>query len=146
MIFRLFKKYIRISKTERKILNRTFLWIIYAFILVRFVPLRWFSKLLGKFKEETIVDLNNMQMEIVFLVKKNITRWKKYLPWKVKCFEEAIVAKKILNKYNIQTTLYLGVNKNKENGLVAHAWLKAGNKVIAGEKGSEKFVVVGFYS
>jgi len=146
MIFKLFKKYIRISKTERKILNRTFLWFIYAFILVRFVPLRWFSKLLGKFKEESIVDLDIMQMEIVFLVKKNIMRLKKQLPWKVKCFEEAIVAKKILYKYNIQTTLYLGVNKNKENGLVAHAWLKAGSKVIAGEKGFEKFVVVGFYS
>ena len=146
MIIRLFKKYIRIDKTERMILNQTFLWFIYAFILVRFIPLRWFNSLLGEYKKETIVDLDKSHLDLVHLVKKNIRRWKRFLPWKVKCFEEAIVAKKILERYNIQTTLYLGVNKDNNNELNAHAWLKAGSKIITGEKGFERFVVVGFYS
>ncbi|MCK5168260.1 MAG: lasso peptide biosynthesis B2 protein, partial [Bacteroidales bacterium] len=83
---------------------------------------------------------------LIQMLRKNIRRWKRYLPWKVKCFEEAIAAKKVLEKYKISSTLYMGVDKNAEKELIAHAWLKVGNEIIIGKKGHEKFVVVGFYS
>ncbi|MBU8892226.1 MAG: lasso peptide biosynthesis B2 protein [Bacteroidales bacterium] len=145
-MFKLLRKYYSIDKTERKILNRTFFWLIYAFILVRIVPLKWFSHLLGEFKNEVVVEINSGQKGLIQMLRKNIRRWKRYLPWKVKCFEEAIAGKKVLAKYKIGSTLYLGVDKNTNKELIAHAWLKAGNEIIIGKKGFEKFVVVGFYS
>ena len=94
-MFRLVKKYCSIDKTERKILNRTFIWLIYAFALVRFIPLRWFSSLLGEFnRHKTEVDLNNQEIQYIHLFRRNLKRLKKVLPWKVKCFEEAIAGKK----------------------------------------------------
>ncbi len=146
MMFKLFKKYYSIDKKERKILNRTFFWLIYAFVLVRMIPLRWFSHFLGEFKKEVAVEINSGQKELIQMLTKNIRRWKRYLPWKVKCFEEAIAAKKVLEKYNIKTTIYLGVAKEGEKNLIAHAWLKVGDEIIIGKKGADKFVVVGFYS
>ena len=77
---------------------------------------------------------------------KNMRRWKRRLPWKVKCFEEAITLKKVLEKQDILSTLFLGVDKNECKELIAHAWLKAGKQIVAGDKGVDKFVVVGFYS
>ena len=145
-MFSLLKKYFRINIIERTILNRTFLWLIYASVLARAIPLKWFSYLLGDFKKEINIDLDSKQLELILVLKKNIRRIKRILPWKVKCFEEAIAAKKVLEKYNISSTLYLGVDKNKEKELIAHAWLKVGKDVIIGEKGFDKFVVVGLYS
>lgn len=157
-MFRLLRKYFGINTIERKILNRTFLWLIYASILARIIPLRWFSSLLGDFKPARLsadkacpaggeeINIDSKQLELILVLKKSIRRIKKTLPWKVKCFEEAIAAKKVLEKYKINSILYLGVDKNKEKKLIAHAWLKVEKDVVIGKKGSDKFVVVGFYS
>ncbi|HAF31145.1 MAG TPA: lasso peptide biosynthesis B2 protein [Bacteroidales bacterium] len=145
-MFKLLRKYYSIEKTERKILNRTFIWLIYAFILVRIVPLRWFSHLLGDFNNEIHCDLSVNEINLISFTKKNIRRLKKRIPWKVKCFEEAIAAKKVLEKYKINSTLYLGVNKSVKNSLIAHAWLKSGDVFITGEKGHKQYAITGFYS
>ena len=145
-MFKLLRKYFSIDKTERKILNRTFFWLIYAFVLVRIVPLRWFSHLLGEFESVVAIDLNENQLLVINKIKKNLRRLKKHLPWKVKCFEEAIAIKKVLQKFNINSTLYLGVDKKNKKELIAHAWLKCGKKIVTGERGYEKYTIVGFYS
>lgn len=145
-MFKLFRKYYSIDKTERKILNRTFFWLIYAFILVRLIPLRWFSHRLGEFNKETEVEIKEDQNDLIIRLRKNIRRLKKQIPWKVKCFEEAITAKKVLEKYNVKTTIYLGITKDSEEKLIAHAWLKSGDVFITGEKGHEHFAITGFYS
>ncbi|NOQ26732.1 MAG: lasso peptide biosynthesis B2 protein [Bacteroidales bacterium] len=145
-MFKLLKKYFSLKKTERKILNRTLFWLIFALILVRLIPIKWFSNLLGVFNKEIKLDLNNKQLLLISVLQKNIRRLKKRLPWTVKCFEEAIAAKKILEKYNIKTTIYLGVAKKEEEILIAHAWLKSGDVFISGRKGHKQHTVVGFYT
>lgn len=154
-MFRLFKKYFSISIIERKILNQITVWLMFASVLARAIPLKWFSSLLGDFNtthltvdkaegEENILD--SKQLELILVLKKNIRRIKKILPWKVKCFEEAIAAKKVLEKYNIFSILYLGVDKNKKKELIAHAWLKVGDLFITGERGRKKHAIVGYYT
>lgn len=145
-MFELFNKYTSIVKIERKILNQTFFWLIYAFILVRFIPLKRFSNLLGVFNKEMKLELNHKQLLLVSVVQKNIGRLKKRLPWNVKCFEEAIAAKKTLEKHNVKATIYLGVAKKDKNKLIAHAWLKSGDVFITGKKGHKHHTVVGFYT
>ena len=145
-MFRLLKKYFTISKLERRTLNQIFFWLIYSFILVRLIPLRWFNHILGDYNKELNTELDENKREVIRLIKKQIRRCKRVIPWKVKCFEEAISAKKVLEKQSIETTLYLGVDKDKEKKLIAHAWLKIGGFIITGRQGHEKFKVVGFYS
>lgn len=146
-MFRKVRKYYSIDKTERRILNRTFIWLVYAFVLVRFIPLRWFNSMLGEYNNtKAEVDLNTDQIQLIEIEKKNLRRLKKFLPWKVKCFEEAITAKKVLNRYNIESTLFLGVAKEEESNLKAHAWLKSGEVFVTGERGYTNYTVVGFYS
>jgi len=146
MMFRLFTKYLSINKAERKILNRIFFWLIYAFFLVRWIPLRWFTHLLGVNQLKNELEFDKDQLELVQIVKKNLRRCKKIVPWKVKCFEEAIAAKKVLQGLGISSTLYLGVNKSNKDELIAHAWLKNGSIFVTGELGAEKFKIVGFYT
>ena len=145
-MFKLFKKYYKIDKKERIILNQTFFWLIYAFVLARIIPLKWFNSVLGKFKKEIEVETNESQHQLIDVLRKNTRRLKRKLPWKVKCFEEAIAVKKVLEKHQLKSTIYLGVSKDNKSKLIAHAWLKIGDEFITGKKGYEKFTVVGFYS
>lgn len=145
-MLKLFKKYLSIEKIERDILNRTFFWLIYSFVLVRMIPLKWFNSILGEYRKKGNEVLTKEQIGIITILTKNIRRLKKHLPWKVKCFEESIAAKKVLEKYKIKSTIYLGVAKKGEKNLVAHAWLKSGEFFVTGEKGHKKHVVVGNYS
>jgi hypothetical protein len=145
-MFSQLKKYFKQSNLEREILNQTFAWLLLSFILVRIIPLRWFSSLLGGFKKEIETELKATDLVKITSVKKSIKRIKKILPWKVKCFEEAIAAKKVLEKYRIKSTLYLGVDKNENKQLIAHAWLNNGDFKITGGNVATKFRVVGFYS
>ncbi|MGC9375050.1 MAG: lasso peptide biosynthesis B2 protein [Bacteroidales bacterium] len=145
MILKLLIKYFNAPRLEKRLLRQTFYWLVVSFIWVRWLPLRWFSHRLGTFRKESADALQEGQEELIGKAQQALRRLKRRLPWKVKCFEEAITVKKSLKKYGIESTLYLGVKKDEEKKLKAHAWLKAGGRVVAGEKGHQAFTVVGFY-
>ncbi|MFP4025898.1 MAG: lasso peptide biosynthesis B2 protein [Thiohalospira sp.] len=145
-MFQLLIKYFKTTPLEKRLLRQTFFWLVVSFIWVRWLPLRWFSKKLGTFRKAIDVDLQERQEQLIRKTQNALRRLKRRLPWKVKCFEEAIAVKKVLFFYGIESTLYLGVKKEGEQNLKAHAWLKAGGRLVAGEKGHKTFSVVGFYS
>lgn len=145
-MFQLFTKYFKTTPLEKRLLRQTFYWLLVSFFLVRFVPLRWFTGVLGTFRKETDVEINALQEQTIKKARQALRRIKRRLPWKAKCFEEAITVKKVLKSYGIESALYLGVKKAEEQNLKAHAWLKTGGRVVAGEKGHKTFSVVGFYS
>lgn len=68
----------------------------------------------------------------------------KYTPWESKCLVRALVVCWILKHYNIPTTLYLGVAKDKT--LLAHAWLRCGPCIITGGDVQRNFVEVAKFS
>ena len=145
-MFKLLVKYFKTPPLEKRLLRQTFFWLVVSFIWVRWFPLRWFSKSLGTFRTAMDDDLQEGQEQLVRKAQHALRRIKRRLPWNVKCFEEAIAVKKVLKRYGTDSTLYLGVKKEGGESLKAHAWLKTGGKVVAGERGHKEFTVVGFYS
>lgn len=61
-----------------------------------------------------------------------------YIP-KATCLTQAITAKIILSRYNIQSHLKIGVMKKDK--FEAHAWLEINNKIILGES-EQKFELI----
>ena len=49
---------------------------------------------------------------------------------------------KMLERRQIESTLYLGTAKDESGKLIAHAWLRSGPFYITGAEGMEKFTVV----
>lgn len=145
-MFQKIKKYRTLTKAEKQTHWLVLKWLLYGFILVRLVPLKWFSHLLGTFRKEEEENNSEKYLSEIREVKRAIKRIKKTLPWKVKCFEEAIAAKKALERMAIGSTLYLGVNKKDKEQLAAHAWLKKGTIFVTGKQGHEKYAVVGYYT
>jgi hypothetical protein len=121
-------------------------WSGIARILIVFVPLKRFSFILGTHMKETPVSSVNENMDLLKSVSIAISRASRYVPWRCKCYEQAIAAKVILRGYGIETTLYYGVAKDQDNKLIAHAWVRCGDYIITGRQGMKRFTVVGTFA
>lgn len=124
-----------------------FLAIYYSSIsrfLTLFISFKKYSKKIGKQGIETSYEEIENEA-FVLVVKKSINRIKNILPWRFACLEQAITAKKMLNRKNIPSTVYFGLSKSN-NDLTAHAWVRVGNKFIAGASNIENFTVIAYFS
>jgi hypothetical protein len=121
-------------------------WTGIARVLIVFVPLKRFSFLLGTHMKETPVSPANENMDLLKSVSIAISRASRYVPWRCKCYEQAIAAKVILRGYGIETTLYYGVAKDQDNKLIAHAWVRCGDYIVTGRPGMKRFTVVGTFA
>lgn len=102
--------------------------------------------LLGTRREETPlepVDAANADMKKIGRVVAIISR---HTPWKSKCLVQALAARAMLNRRGIENTLYLGVAKDGQNGMVAHAWLRSGTEVVTGGPEYKRFAVVAHFT
>lgn len=59
-----------------------------------------------------------------------------YVP-KASCLTRSIVAKTILERYNYKSEIKIGVAKDDEGHLNAHAWVEVANKTVIGGSGIE---------
>lgn len=58
------------------------------------------------------------------------------VPWQSMCLVRALTAKKMLNDKGYPCTLYMGVKKDENGAMLAHAWLRCGESYITGGNGN----------
>jgi hypothetical protein len=54
------------------------------------------------------------------------------MPWRADCIIQALAAERWLRRRGIPSALFFGVPKEPRKEFVAHAWLKAGERVVTG--------------
>ncbi|WP_295634738.1 lasso peptide biosynthesis B2 protein [Novosphingobium sp.] len=54
------------------------------------------------------------------------------VPWRADCMVQAIAAQNWLGRYNIPSTMTIGVRKDAAAGFGAHAWLAVGDVLVTG--------------
>ncbi|MDA3779313.1 MAG: lasso peptide biosynthesis B2 protein [Bacteroidales bacterium] len=139
-------KFFKISSSERQMLIML-LWNFLIFsTITRLLPIRKYTRLIGEYKNESNYKLKDKDIETIKIFRKSLKRAKRIFLIKVKCQTEAISAKRVLKKFNIPATMYLGVSRNSSENLIAHAWLKSDNKNLTGGENDNKFTVVAYYS
>lgn len=123
------------------LLFETYIYLGYA----RILKVKRFSKVapsLGETMEETSPGPNLNDRRVLGEISQAIQIMSKYTFWESECLVKAIAAMKMLEKRNIESTLYLGMAKDESGGLIAHAWLRSGPFYISGMEGMERFTVV----
>jgi hypothetical protein len=70
----------------------------------------------------------------------------RYTFWESQCLVKAIAAMKMLEKRQIESTLYLGTAKDETGNMIAHAWLRSGPFYITGVEEMKRFTVVGKFA
>ena len=61
------------------------------------------------------------------------------VPWDGRCFAQALAAIYMLRRRGLEGTISFGVQHGSSAGIEAHAWVRLGSSVVAGESGYEQF-------
>jgi len=94
--------------------------------------LNWLQNHKEDIPSETIVK------EVFYTIRKI----DKYAFWTTTCYTQAIAARLIFKRKKIKSEIYLGMTKDENGNLLAHAWTKVGNKVVTGGGNLEKYKVL----
>lgn len=106
------------------------------------IPFRYLSKYMGDLREESSNVVSEEQYREAGRIAWAISKVAKYTPWQSKCLVQALTAQFLLYHKGIESTLYLGVTKDKsDNNLLAHSWIRCGEFFVTGGNG-ENFTKV----
>ena len=140
------QRFLKLPRTEINLFIQTCILSLISSLMVSILPMRLYIKWLGeKGKESSVSAIEGKSMEI-FLIEKTMRRIVRHLPWRPKCLSRAITAKILLNRRKISSTIYLGVAKDGDIKMVAHAWLRCGNIIVSGKEEMQKFTPVVFFT
>jgi hypothetical protein len=127
------RKFFQIPGRERALMLEALYWLMIYTFLIYIIPFRWWQDRIGRkmqpWQEEYV---SKGQMQKIGLIRRSVFRAKKALLGFPKCFALSLTLKKMLQKRGIDSTLYLGVKKNGNESLIAHAWLKSGDITVYG--------------
>ena len=135
-------KFLKMSCTDKDILIGAFLLTGIIRFSILFVTFSKLAKLCGKYDEESTYNLPDKQISIGNKVGYLVYSVSKYTPWESKCLVKALTAQIMLRKKKISSTVYLGVAKDENKKLIAHAWLRCGKNIITGNDERYGFTTV----
>ncbi|WP_407869444.1 lasso peptide biosynthesis B2 protein [Paenibacillus sp. P36] len=114
--------------------------------LLLFLPFSRVAPSLGAQMEETTNSQTLPNKATLSRVHDAIQIMSQHTFWESKCLVKAIAALKMLEKRQIESTLYLGTGRDESGKMVAHAWLRSGPYYITGADGMERYAVVGKFA
>jgi hypothetical protein len=110
--------------------------------LIKCFPFSKVAPLLGEQMDETAYTYSDNSLKFIRPVSHAINVMSGYTFWESKCLVKAIAGMKMLERRNIESTLYLGTGKDEIGKFIAHAWLRSGPFYVTGSEGKEKFTVI----
>lgn len=110
-----------------------------AMLTIKFNKLK---KHMGKHNTESPMEVDLKTYNTTRSIRRAVLKASRYTPWESKCLVQALTVQKMLKHRNISSTIYLGVNKDKENNLAAHAWSRVGTMIVTGGELKDEFTQV----
>ena len=142
-----FTRFLSLSNRRRWLLLEASLWLGLARAAVLTLPLRRIMAALGQ--RPTMIELSppptnlsEIQQGEIQQVTWAIRLISRRTPWQSNCLAQALAGQIMLRRRRIVSMLYLGVMKEADNGLVAHAWLRSNGCIVTGDGQLEKYAVV----
>ncbi len=101
--------------------------------------------LLGKLNAEA-VGVEAQDEAFYGHLRRALSRAMKALPVDMKCYEQALAAKRMSRRRQQPLTVYFGVKKEGAEELKAHAWTQWENRFVTGKTGHKQYEIVAFYN
>lgn len=133
------------DKKTKRMLIEAFIFLAWARIL-KAIPFSKVAPTLGVFMNETSLNDNETNGKIVRNISQAIHIMSRYTFWESECLVKAIAAMKMLERRQIESTLYLGTAKDESGKMIAHAWLRSGPIYITGFEVMNRFTVTGKFA
>lgn len=137
-------KFFRRTPRERMLWLEALLALCWAKLLVQIVPFRRLAPRLGVPQSETVGLLSPEHHRTSLEISWAVQAAARHVPLGFVCLPQALAARRMLSTRGIASTLYFGVAPgSKDPGdIESHAWLRAGAKIVTGEREALRHVVV----
>lgn len=109
------------------------------------IPFRIFSPLLGMHMHDSPTSDAGEHAWAIAEVCRSVDVAATWVPWAATCLTRAVAIKLMLGRRRCPSTLYLGV-RVRDNTLFAHAWLRAGNRIVSGAQEAMNFTPVAWFT
>jgi hypothetical protein len=140
------RKFLGLSPPKRRLLIEAALLTGVARLAVMLLPFRWIAAWLGRQKEETAAGCDGENQQVLSRLRWAVAAASRHVPWQAKCLVQAMTARSMLKRRSITGTLYLGLAKDPQGKLQAHAWLRSGDTIVAGGVSMRTFTVVSTFA
>jgi hypothetical protein len=134
------------SWSDRRLLIEALALLCWARLLIRIVPFRWIAPCLGRPMAESPVDVGDAQRQLALRVAWAVQAVARHVPLGFVCLPQAVAAKWMLRRRRLPSTLYLGLQRQKECAATAHAWLRVGDLILTGRRESSLHTVVATFA
>lgn len=133
-----------INNRHKKLTLMAYLLTGYYRLCVLCFPFEKLKKMLGIINEESTQSESINNYKEAKLIQWVVNHVAHNSPWDSKCLVQAWTAQRLLKNKNISSTLYLGVGKDDEGKMIAHAWLRSGQLYVTGGNGEGYAIVARF--
>jgi hypothetical protein len=114
--------------------------------IIKCFPFAKVTPLLGEKMGETPYFNTRQNLEMAEKVSQAIAKMGHHTFWECKCLVMALAGMKMLERRKIESTLYLGISKDENGKMIAHAWLRSGTFYVSGKEGMGRFTIVGKFA
>ena len=129
-------KFLRRNGSDRLLLLEALAWLCWARLLLVTVPFRWIARRLGRQMGVSTASLAESDRLLVQRVSWAVQAVSIHAPLGFVCLPQAMAAKWMLRRRGLESTLYLGLRAGERATLSAHAWLRAGDRILTGRSES----------
>lgn len=125
-------KFLRHDWSGRGLLLEALAWLVWSKLLLLLIPFRWIAPRLGTLKTESPSEISPADRALALRISWAVQSAAAHVPLGFVCLPQAMAAKWMLRRRHLASTLYLGVARPDEVKFTAHAWLRAGDKILTG--------------
>ena len=119
------------------------IYLSFAKLLILFFPFKKIAALIGRSQVESPIEV--MGSIIIKDIEISMIRAVKYALFTSKCYDQALATTFMLKRRKISSTIYFGLHKEAEQ-LLAHAWVRCGDKIVSGKLGYERFTPIAWFA
>ncbi len=134
-------KFIKLPAKQKFLFGETLIILGTSRFIIWKLKFKQLAHLLGKVNQETNEYMEEIDLEQIKQISTTIKVLSRYTPWKSNCLVQAYAGKRLLARRKLGCTLYLGVAKDHDGTMIAHAWLRCGNYYVTGGNGSLRYTI-----
>lgn len=115
-------------------------------LTLKFFPFYRVMNWLGAVNKESAIDIDTGTLLTRQRIKRALVLCNRYALWPTECYTLSLTGKLLLKRRNINSTLYIGFNKDDGGKYSGHAWLRANETYISGYSEANRFTVHAVFS
>lgn len=128
-------KFFARSGRDRRLFCEALAELARAKLLIHGLPFRRLAPSFGRPQAETPAAIAPADRAVAVKISWAVQAAARHVPLGFVCLPQAVAAQRMLRRRGLATTLYLGVapDRARPESITAHAWLRAGDKIVTGE-------------